>query len=73
MSQQKKKQVLSFLQCAYSDAKRDNDVALMNSLARATVALNYSGAKKNPTLADMLKEYRQGQMASVPTTHKRQG
>ena len=60
MSQQKKQQVLLFLQRAYSDAKRDDDTELMNSLARATVALNYSGAKKNPTLADMLTEYQQG-------------
>ena len=71
MSQQKKQQVLSFLQCAYSDAKRDNDVALMNSLARATVALNYSGAKKNPTLADMLTEYRQGKIKTETNTPKK--
>jgi hypothetical protein len=60
MSKTKKEQIVSFLQCAYSDAKRDDDKELMNSLARATVALNYSGAKKNPTLADMLTEYQQG-------------
>lgn len=71
MSQQKKQQVLSFLQCAYSDAKKDNDVALMNSLARATVALNYSGAKKNPTLADMLTEYRQGKSKTETNTPKK--
>ena len=57
MNKTKKAQILAFLQCAYSDAKRDDDKDLMNSLARATVALNYSGTKKNPTLADMLKEY----------------
>lgn len=71
MNQQKKQQVLSFLQCAYSDAKRDNDAALMNSLARATVALNYSGAKKNPTLADMLTEYRQGKIKTETNTPKK--
>lgn len=58
MNKQKKTRVLAYLESAYIEAKKDNDTELMNSIARATVALNYAGAKKNPTLADMLREYK---------------
>lgn len=71
MSKTKKEQIFTFLQCAYSDAKRDDDKELMNSLARATVALNYSGAKKNPTLADMLTEYRQEKIKTETNAPKK--
>lgn len=57
MSQQKKNQVAAFLHCAYTDAKKAGDTELMDSLARATVAFSYSGAKKNPTLKEMLKDF----------------
>lgn len=48
MSQQKKNQVAAFLHCAYTDAKKAGDTELMDSLARATVALAIQVPRRIP-------------------------